>query len=99
MLVSGWVLRTSDFDAQMSGIKFWKNIEWLLHFGRVEWGIKNPSFYTDFKNVHWTLVKSALKKNLANFLGLGQFFNWQTIFLAKTYLGCTFYQDLGLRFS
>jgi hypothetical protein len=27
MLVSGWVLETSDFDAQMSGIKFWKGDE------------------------------------------------------------------------
>ncbi len=27
MLVSGWVLGASDFDAQMSGIKFWKGYE------------------------------------------------------------------------
>ncbi len=28
----------------------------------VEWGIKNPSFHTDFKDVNLILVKSAAKK-------------------------------------
>jgi hypothetical protein len=27
--------------------------------------LKNPSFHTDFKNVHMTLVKSAPKKSFA----------------------------------
>ncbi len=34
---------------------------------------KNPTFHTDFKNVHMTLVKSATKKSFAqktDFLGL-----------------------------
>jgi hypothetical protein len=29
----------------------------------VEWGIKNPSFHTDLKNVNLILVKSAAKKS------------------------------------
>ena len=53
---------------------------------------KNPSFHTDFKNVHMTFVKSAPKKSLArktDFLGLSV--GKIVFFLAKTFFGCTFY--------
>ncbi len=75
---------TSDFYAQMSGIEilkgdeilrpvYKKNLFSLIRSNGVS---KNPSFHTDFKNVHMTLVKSAPKKVLPKkpiFLGL---FNW-----------------------
>ncbi len=54
---------------------------------------KNPSFHTDFKNVHMTLVKSAPEKRFAqntNFLGLRQTFNWENSFWAKTFLCALF---------
>ncbi len=72
----------------MSGIKFLKGDENLVHtdssmrvilfffeLGRM--GYKNPSFYADFKNVHLTLVTSALKKSFAqkpDFSGTWKFF-------------------------
>ncbi len=56
---------------------------------------KNPSFRTDFKNVHMTLVKSAPKKVLVKKL----FYKLKiclsikkNCFLGKTFFGCTFYK-------
>jgi hypothetical protein len=51
--------------------------------------MKKSVFYTDFQNVNLTSVKSAPK----NVLPKKQFCNWQNSFLAKTFLGNTFYQD------
>jgi hypothetical protein len=39
----------------------------------------NPSFHTDFKNVHMTLVKGAPRKSFAqktDFFGLAKILNW-----------------------
>jgi hypothetical protein len=49
-------------------------------------GIKYPSFRTDFKNAHMTLVKSAPKKSFR------QFFKkvLKIVFLVKTFLGAIF---------
>jgi hypothetical protein len=41
-----------------------------------EWGIKNPSFYPDFKDVNLTFIKSAHKKRFAQ----------KTIFEEKKFL-------------
>ncbi len=49
---------------------------------------KIPSFHTDFKNVHMTLVQVHPKKVLAKEL----FYQLKIGFLAKTFFGCTFYQ-------
>jgi hypothetical protein len=58
---------------------------------------KHLSFYTNFKNVHLTLVKSATQKMISQikniFLAPRQIFNWQNSVLSKTFLGCTLYQD------
>jgi hypothetical protein len=51
-------------------------------FEWVKWGIKNLSFYTDFKNVNLTLVKSAPKKKFCpknNFSGTGYTLHAHTV--------------------
>jgi hypothetical protein len=64
------VIGTSDFDAQMS----------LNSLNGVS---KNPSFYTEFKNVHLTFVKSAPKKSVTqktDFSGTFLIFQLATVF-------------------
>ncbi len=53
-----------------------------------EWGIKNSSFHTDFKNVNLILVTSAAKKSFSQ---KNCFINGKISFLGKTYLGASFY--------
>jgi len=48
--------------------------------GRMGYKKINPSFYTDFKNIHLTLVKSTPKKSFA-----------QKTYFSGTFFGCTFY--------
>jgi hypothetical protein len=71
---------TSGYDAQMSGIKISQNFFSLIRSNGVS---KNPTFHTDFKNVHMTLVKSAPKKGYVKKKKF--FFNWLNKFLAKTF--------------
>ncbi len=53
-----------------------------------------PSFRTDFKNVHMTLVKSAPKKVLAKKLLYQLKICKKNHFLGKTFFRCTFYKGL-----
>jgi hypothetical protein len=41
--VLGWIVRTCDFDGQMSGIKFWKGDENLRHVYKK----------TDLRKIKW----------------------------------------------
>ncbi len=81
---------SSTFDllsSQKSSLSLLRE-ENFFSLNRSNGASKNPSFHTDFKNVHMT-VKSAHKKVLAKRLF---YTNWKKIvFLGKTFFGCTFY--------
>jgi hypothetical protein len=67
-------------------------------FEYVEWGIKNPSFYIDFNNVHLTLEKSAPKIVLhRRQIFQGFFINrpWIFIALSKFYATHRNYEHLS----
>jgi hypothetical protein len=63
---------------------------------------KNPSFHTDFKNVHMTSVKSAPKKNFAQktdffrTFSIGKIVFWLKLFLGAlfTKVFCTFLKSV-----
>ncbi len=65
----------------------------LFSLNRSNGASKNPSFRTDFKNVHMTIVKSAQKKVLAKklFYQLKICLSPKKIgFLGRTFLGALF---------
>ncbi len=80
-LPPGWIcyipytVGTSDFDSQMFTDLFIKNRfpkNWVIASSLAFFSLnrsnrvsKNPSFHTDFKNIHMILVKSAPKKSIA----------------------------------
>ena len=77
------------FSSQKSSLSLLRD-ENFFSLNRSNGASKNPSFCTDFKNVHMTLVKSALKKDFSQKTVLPIEKSKKIGFSGKTFLGALF---------